>query len=279
MQSWQRLLQECQVKAVCGFEIEWYIRHNNYPIDDAIRLDYLKELQRFLHDKMSVQLSVERGYGQVEAAVAHSDNIDLLIKQWGELKNSASACASQLGLQVDFAAKPFAHDYGSGLHVHVHLESLQNEKLFWVEDDVLSSELSYAIAGLLANMRDDLLIFAGDEASMIRYQAGYNAPINVSWGFNNRTAALRLPDNNAQMQGLDAILQARTEPEIKRFKRIEHRLASANADFAQVLEAILRGIHQGIVSEMQPPAPIYGNAEDYDLPRLFLFEDAQNFTD
>jgi glutamine synthetase len=268
------LQENCGVKIICGLEIEWYLIHNGIAACDELRNAYLNDMRR----NTPFTFELERATGQVEAIIQHTDDLSELVKQWRFLRSEAQQCAEKMGLMADFSAKPFADDYGSGLHLHLHLESLENELLFWVEDDVLSDYLGFALAGLLAKLPDDLLIFAGSENGLGRYQAGFNAPINVSWGFNNRTTAIRLPDNNAGAQGLDAILQVRKQANIKRYKRIEHRVASAEANLEQVLTAILEAIRFGINLKISPPAPIYGNAEDYELP-LLISKYAQNLTD
>ena len=68
-----------------------------------------------------------------------------------------------------------------------------------------------------------------------------HAPIAATWGYENRTVALRIPSG----------------PEAAR--RIEHRTAGADANPYLLLTLILGGILHGIESRLTPPDPITGN--------------------
>ena len=78
------------------------------------------------------------------------------------------------------------------------------------------------------------------------------APINISWGGNNRTTAIRVPDS---------------KPE---FRRIELRVPSANASLEKVIAFILIGALHGLKNENLYYERIYGNAfdEQYALQLL-----------
>jgi glutamine synthetase len=109
-----------------------------------------------------------------------------------------------------------------------------------------------AVAGLLATMQQNTLTFAPHENSYRRLLPGAHAPTSVSWGYENRTAAIRIP-------GGDPIA-----------RRIEHRVAGADANPYLVLASILGGALLGIENEMQPVAPITGNAYSMTLDNLPL---------
>jgi glutamine synthetase len=268
MQTWQQLYDDFGIKAFCAIEIEWYLLQDGNPAPDELRQQYLERLQMLTANLPLASTECERGAGQVEAATLPTHDMAMLVSVTEQLKQQAQILADDMIAQACFDAKPFADSYGNGLHVHVHLEDGAGEKLFWVEDEAISSHLGWAIAGLLQHMQADLLIFAGDAAGLQRYQMGFNAPINVSWGFNNRTTALRLPDNTSHLTGLDAILQMRQSPNSRRYKRIEHRVPSANASIEATLNAILHAIYDGIKQQLSPPPPVHGNAYDYDLTLL-----------
>jgi glutamine synthetase len=76
-----------------------------------------------------------------------------------------------------------------------------------------------------------------------------------TWGYDNRTTALRVPAGPPMA------------------KRIEHRVAGADANPYLVLAVVLAGILHGVDTELSPPNPIDGNAWDMehgvdDLPCL-----------
>ena len=59
---------------------------------------------------------------------------------------------------------------------------------------------------------ESMLICAPHANSYHRFQSGSYAPVNMSWGYNNRTVSIRIPANSG--------------PDM----RIEHRLAGADAN-------------------------------------------------
>jgi glutamine synthetase len=242
---------------VIGVELEWYVlQADGKPIADAERIDYLQALALLMEEESLPlhSLNAERGKGQVEAALWHTSELHALVKTLHRLKSLAHLVAENRGLQTCFAAKPFSEDYGSGLHVHIHLQDAKEESLYWKKGDTLSPALAHSIGGLLASMHGDVPIFAGSEAAVARYAAGFDAPIAANWGLNNRTTALRLPDGLGDVQGLDAVLAS--PPSTHR--RIEHRVASSEADMEAVLVAILQGIETGLRNHTSPPPPVHG---------------------
>ncbi len=278
----QKLYDNLKIKSFCALEIEWYLLHEvaenfdlsaiheKITVSNELRHEYINQ---FKHNCANIPLhsaSIEVGDGQVEAALQPTCNIAQLLYDAEKLQQIARQTAQKMQLITCFEAKPFPQAHGNGLHIHIHLEDFTGQQLFWLEEGEISEYLGYAIAGLLTNMQLDLPIFAGSEHAMQRYQSGFNAPTNISWGFNNRTTALRLPDNVGHVTGLEAILQMRSEAHTRRYKRIEHRVPSAEADLSAVLEAILTAIYDGITNKLPHPAPIHGNAYDagYELISL-----------
>ena len=93
-------------------------------------------------------------------------------------------------------------------------------------------------------MPDSMLIFAPSFNAYRRFQAGNHAPTVPTWGYDNRTTALRVPS------GPQTAL------------RIEHRVAGADANPYLVMAVMLAGILHGLENKMEPPAAIEGNAWD-----------------
>jgi glutamine synthetase len=75
-----------------------------------------------------------------------------------------------------------------------------------------------------------------------RYEPNIFVPITRSWAFENRSTALRVPIGPGDT------------------RRIEHRMAGADANPYLALASMLAGIHHGIVNEIDPGAPHEGNA-------------------
>ncbi len=195
----------------------------------------------------------ERGREQHEVSLKHTRDIAKIIADTEQLKKLITECAAAHEMVASFAAKPIADDYGNGLHIHVHLEDAVGNNLFTKQDAEMSEALAHSIAGLLAMLPEHLPIFVPSEESKKRIVLGSNAPVTISWGANNRTCAIRLPDKPAAN------------------KHIEHRVSGADADVGAVVAAVLAGIEHGINNKLTPPPQIYGDANlpMYALPRLF----------
>jgi glutamine synthetase len=240
-----------------GMEIEWYVlRGDGMPAHDDQRTAYLEACAVAMQSLPLHSLNAERGKGQVEAALWHTKDVCAIPEMVEALKERATEVAVACNMQACWAAKPFSHQHGSGVHVHIHLQDAAGELLYWKRGESLSPALAYSIGGLLASMQDDMPVFAGSEAAYARYAAGFDAPIAANWGVNNRTTAIRLPDGLGGIQGLEAVLAS--PPSAHR--RIEHRVASSEADIESVLAAILRGVERGLLERIIPPQAVHGNA-------------------
>jgi glutamine synthetase len=175
------------------------------------------------------------------------------------LKRIIRSVARKHKMEATFMAKPYPQEAGSGMHVHVSLLDDSGKNLFQGKDAFGSPELRYAVQGLRSTLAESMLIFAPHANSFHRYRSGTYAPINSSWGYNNRTVSFRIPANDG--------------PDM----RIEHRLAGADANPYLLVVALLAGIHHGLSVKKMPPAPIEGNAylqTDTELPRTW--EQARN---
>jgi glutamine synthetase len=158
------------------------------------------------------------------------------------------AAARADGLLATFMAKPLPGQSPSGLHVHVSLITADGDNLFARDEQALR----HAIAGLQATMAESMLLCAPNANSYRRLRPLSYAPTAPTWGHNNRTVALRIPIGHPTA------------------RRIEHRVAGADANPYLVLAAVLAGIHHGLTHELQPDAPITGNAYDQVAPSLPL---------
>ena len=142
---------------------------------------------------------------------------------------------------------------GNGLHIHLHLEEANGARAFFKKDEQMSDALAWSLGGLLHHMRASMPIFAPTPESLLRFQqAGDHTPTTVSWGANNRSCALRLPDAAPEQ------------------KRIEHRVPCADTDPQAVIAVILQAVHDGIKNQRLPGPQTYGNASlpAYGLPSL-----------
>ncbi len=147
-------------------------------------------------------------------------------------------------------AKPYGNYSGNGLHVHFSVLDQAGQNIFAGTNASGSPALRHAMGGLLATMADAMAIFAANANSYRRFQAGSHAPTTASWGYDNRSSALRVPDSDIPAT------------------RIEHRVAGADAHPHLVIAAILAGAYHGLTEEIDPGAPVEGDAYSSDAKRL-----------
>ncbi len=158
--------------------------------------------------------------------------------------------ARKHGFAATFMAKPFLNDAGNGLHVHFSILDQDGTNIFDDGSETGSPILHHAIAGCLEAMADSTLIFAPHANSYNRMVENAHAPTGISWAYENRTAAIRVPG------GAPAA------------RRIEHRVAGGDANPYLMLAAILGAAMMGIEDGHTPPPPITGNAYAQDLPQI-----------
>ncbi len=158
------------------------------------------------------------------------------------LKRAVKGVARRHGMEATFMAKPFAELSANGLHIHVSLLDRDGRNLFGDENPEGEQALRHAIGGLRATMTEAMAIFAPNANSFRRLRPDSYAPLAPSWGYNNRTVALRIPAGGA------------------RDRRIEHRTPGADANPYLAAAAVLAGIHHGLVEKIDPGEPATGNA-------------------
>ncbi len=192
----------------------------------------------------------EAGLGQFEINLMHvPDALRAADDAW-LFKMLVRGLARKHGFAASFMAKPYPAYSGSGMHVHVSVLDNAGGNIFADGSDAGSPALRQAIAGCLAAMPGSGLIFAPHGNSYDRLVPGSHAPTGVSWAYENRTTAIRVPGGSP------------------RARRLEHRVAGGDVNPYLMLAAVLGAALIGIEDGMAPPDPITGNAYDLKLPQI-----------
>ena len=127
------------------------------------------------------------------------------------LRGAARAMAGTHGLRASFMPKPLAGVSGSGLHTHQTLLSASHgANLFFDADDPyhLSPIARHFIAGQLEHAPALAAVTNPVVNSYKRLLAGYEAPAQVTWAHNNRSALIRVP-RVSPAEGTDARVELR----------------------------------------------------------------------
>ena len=189
----------------------------------------------------------ESAPSQFEINVAHSDDVMLLADQVIRMQRTIRAISARHGFVASFMPKPIDDEAGNGLHVHCSLLDENGTNVFDDGGEEGSDLLRYAVAGCLELLPASMLLFAPSFNAYRRFQPGNHAPTESAWGYDNRTTAIRIPESPSAA------------------RRIEHRVAGADANPYLVLAAVLAGIWHGIENTLSPPNPIEGNAWDQEI--------------
>jgi glutamine synthetase len=153
-------------------------------------------------------------------------------------------------MAATFMAKPYESHAGNGFHIHFSVLDGAGRNIFDDGTPAGSDALRAAVAGCLGAMRDSTLLFAPHMNSYRRITPGAHAPTKVCWGYENRTAAIRIPGGKAPA------------------RRIEHRVAGGDTNPYLVLAAVLGAALVGIDAGLVPPAPVTGSAYEQKFEQV-----------
>jgi len=153
------------------------------------------------------------------------------------LKQAIKSVSRKHGYIASFMAKPFGDRDGNGFHTHVSLLDRNGRNVFDDGTDQGSDLLRYAIAGLADVMADSMLLLAPHRNSYRRLQRGVHGPLVPNWGYENRYVAMRIPNGEGAA------------------RRIEHRIAGADANPYLSLAVILAGVLHGLERRQEPEPP------------------------
>ncbi|EKE71895.1 MULTISPECIES: glutamine synthetase family protein [Roseobacteraceae] len=227
--------------------------------DGALSLDELEHFDAFLNEiydgcraqgiPADAAIS-ENGAGQFEINFMHVADPLKAADDAVLFKRLVHGIARKHGFAATFMAKPYGDRSGSGMHVHFSLVDEEGNNVFDDGGNEGTEVMRQAVAGLLETMQENALVFAPHENSFRRLLPGAHAPSTVSWGYENRTASIRIPGGGHKA------------------RRIEHRVAGADANPYLVLCSILGGALLGIENKWVPSAPIVGDAYSQDLLHL-----------
>ncbi len=193
----------------------------------------------------------EYGAGQFEINLQHQDDPLLAADHAALLRRAVTGVCRSLGYDATFMSKPFAEESGSGMHIHVSLLDADGENVFDAEQAGSDSMLARAVGGLQATMAEAMALFAPNLNVYRRFKPDEFTPVTTDWGDNNRSVAFRIPPSDAAS------------------RRIEHRVAGAEANPYLVVAAVLAGIHHGIAHGLDAGDKHAGNAGaevDPELP-------------
>lgn len=239
-------LNEIALYPAFGAEVEFYIL-------GKIHDEFITKIE----NEAGINIQSEKGNGQYEFATDVFTDVYKFISSVEGIKAKILDICQKNFIEVSFNPKPFPEDYGSAMHIHISLLDHEQINIFnngkTVEDN---TTLVNSIGGILQIIDNALyMCITNDKSELKRLSGGMMAPSTISWGKNNRTTAIRIPDS----------------PPFSRNRRIEFRIPSPLSDLANCIIVLLTGILYGIKKQINPPPCVYGNADNQiyklkDLP-------------
>ncbi|MHC5305727.1 glutamine synthetase family protein [Bartonella sp. LJL80] len=193
----------------------------------------------------------EEGAGQLEINLRHGDPVELA-DQVFMFKRTIREAALKHDMYATFMAKPIQGQPGSAMHIHQSIiDKKTGNNIFTNEDGSESAAFRHFIGGLQKHMSSVLVMLAPYVNSYRRLIPDVSAPVNLRWGYDNRTTAFRVPRS------------------VPQGRRVENRIPSSDANPYLALAASLACGLIGLREKLEPdePATQTVNADHIELPR------------
>jgi glutamine synthetase len=268
-----KLYADAGLQPVVAPEVEFYLVNKNTDPDyelmppkgrsgrrEVARLsfsiDAVAEFEDFVEDmydfadaqKLDVDTLIhENGAAQMEINFRHGDPL-AMADQAFIFKRTVRETALKHNMYATFMAKPMQREPGSALHLHQSvLDAKSGRNIFSDDAGNPTAEMMHYIGGLQRYTPELISFYAPNVNSYRRLAPDISAPINLSWGFDNRTTAFRVP--NSTPDNL----------------RIENRFPGADANPYLAMTATLASGLLGMRQKLQPTEPHRGTANDDDV--------------
>ena len=240
-----------------GCELEFFLLQKNGQVleDQGLLADLILELKEQLTKNFPLiyQVEKEQGASQIEIKTSFTPDLTRLCEEIEGAKNLVKNFDEAKNLTASLASQPFGDDCGSALQFNISLHQ-DEENIFESDAEILKN----VAAGLLKKTNEMMIFLAPKEEDYVRFSFATNrnlfkrgkftAPVNLSFGYDNRTCAIRIPKS-------------------KIGKRLEYRIAASDADPFLAISAISLAIIFGINDKKSDFKQIHGNAfdEQYQL--------------
>jgi len=271
---------EMGMKPIVAPEIEFYLVHKNpdpdYPLTPPVgrsgrpigggqgySIAGVNEFDELIDDiyhfseAQGLEIDTlihEEGAGQLEINLRHGDPIELA-DQVFMFKRTIREAALKHDIYATFMAKPIQDQPGSAMHIHQSVVDIKTgQSVFANPDGSENDTFRHFIGGLQKHIPNALVMLAPYVNSYRRLTQSASAPVNTRWGYDNRTAAFRVPVSDPQA------------------RRVENRIPSSDANPYLALAASLACGLLGILEKIEPDAPSSKSVNEdlIELPRGLL---------
>ncbi len=243
-----------------GLELEFYLTKNSNQINDHSLVEtFIKKLKdKVKRQKINLlDIQKEQGEGQIEIKTLPTQNINLLCLELELIKTISKDLAKKYDLEINLDPTPFKDDCSNALQINLTLLNEYNKNLFDKNNNKESRILLNIISKLLSLTNKNIDYFTDSKANYSRFnlkrnkelfsKGKYTSPVNLSWGYDNRSCAIRVVGKNIN-------------------RRLEYRIADADINVKKAIGKFLEMVKYDIDNDLKAPKEIYGNAfdEQYD---------------
>jgi glutamine synthetase len=187
----------------------------------------------------------------MEINFLHGDALDLADRVF-LFKRTVREAALRHNMYATFMAKPMENEPGSAMHIHQSIvDATTGQNIFTDATGAPSEYFHSYLGGLQAYVPCLMPIFAPYINSYRRLSRFMAAPINVQWGYDNRTVGFRIPNSSPTS------------------RRIENRIPGVDCNPYLAMAATLAAGYIGMTHKMKPTEPLVSNGYKlpYELPR------------
>jgi glutamine synthetase len=206
------------------------------------------EIHRY-SEAMNIKIDTlehEMGTAQFEINFEHGDPL-YICDQVLMFKRIVKEAAMRHNIYATFMSKPMQYEPGSAMHWHISvLNDESGKNVFNDEKDQETDFFKHFIGGLQKYIPESIVFNAPYVNSYRRFTRWQNAPINLYWGYDNRTTGLRVPSSSPES------------------RRIENRIGGADVNPYLSIAASLSCGFLGMKEKILPSQPEDSNA--YNLP-------------
>ncbi|TAA46588.1 glutamine synthetase family protein [Pseudoxanthomonas winnipegensis] len=227
----------------------------SYSIDAVNEFDPILDLMYDYCDAMELDVDTlihESGAAQLEVNFTHADALSRA-DQVFLFKRTMREAALRHGIYATFLAKPMENEPGSAMHIHQSLLDRKTGANVFAGKELGKERKTFLhyMGGLQKYAPMTMAFFAPNVNSYRRLAIGQVAPINVQWGYDNRTCGLRVPKDTLENT------------------RVESRFAGSDANPYLAMAATLACGLLGLQEKLQPTRPLASSAQDigFELPR------------
>lgn len=268
----QDFFQNSNLIPKIGIELEFFLFEIGSCKPASIDLvnDFILELQQNFCQKFPLIIAIEKeqGASQVEIKTSFTADLARLCEEIESAKIFIPELAVVKNLRSSFVAKPLDDDCGNALQLNISLHNADNKNIF--EHDESGDESLHRVAErLLTHTNSMMIFFSPCEDDYRRFLPDLNAqlfkqgknvaPVNLSFGHDNRSCAIRVPSIKAPF----ICPEKNHDYKFDYQKRLEYRIPAASADpWLTIAVTLLAMSVEDKDFCAQKFAQIYGNAFD-----------------